>query len=305
MQADTETRLLAWCADRLGAPPEDVFFAADSMSSVRGVLLRDGRRVAVKWRQASERVVACAEAQRLARAGGIDCPALLAGPELLDGAWVTAEAWRPEGSADLPLDGTRRYAELLRELVGALADLDPARFGPPPPWAHYDHGAPGRVWPPAASPRWDPESDKVDPQLRRLAAAASARLRAARLPDVVGHSDLNGLNVRWTPSGPIVHDWDSLASRPECVLAGIVAANHVERPGAGAISALDVFEDFLDAYQRHRRFTDEEVELAWAAGVWVAAYNAAFEYLHGAPGPVCVQLLADGPERLRRAGIGR
>jgi hypothetical protein len=272
------------------------------MSSVRGVLLHDGRRVAVKWRQASERVLACAEAQRIARDAGIDCPELLAGPDLLDGAWVTAEEWRPQGSDEVPPDGPRRYADLLRALVGALAGLDPSRFAPPPPWAHYDHAVPGRVWPPAASSRWDPESDAVPEELRRLAAVASARLCAARLPEVVGHSDLNGLNVRWTPSGPIVHDWDSLTARPECVLAGIVAANHVERPGVGAISTMEVFEETLDAYRRHRRFTDEEVELAWAAGVWVAAYNAAFEYLHGAPGPVSDQLLRDGRERLLHAG---
>ncbi len=301
MQPQTETQLGQWCADRLGSPPVEVFFAADSMSAVRGVLLRDGRRVAVKWRQASDRVLACAEAQRLAHNAGIDCPRLLAGPDRLDGAWLSAEEWRPDGSSDLPPDAATRYAALLRGLVVALDGLDPDRFAPPPPWAHYDHGVPGRVWAPAASPRWDPESEVVPSQLRRLAAAASKRLRAASLPQVVGHSDLNGLNVRWTPAGPIVHDWDSLTSRPECVLAGIVAANHVERPGAGAISTLATFEEFLQAYQVHRQFTEEEVELAWAAGVWVAAYNAAFEHLHQTPGPVSAQLLSDGDERLRRA----
>ena len=63
-------------------------------------------------------------------------------------------------------------------------------------------------------------------------------------------------------------------------------------------------EELIRAYQalRGTPFTAEEVEVAWAAGVWVACYNAAFEYLHGGPGAVAVRILADAPHRLRRAG---
>ena len=42
--------------------------------------------------------------------------------------------------------------------------------------------------------------------------------------------------------------------------------------------------------------------LNYTSSVWVAAYNAAFEYLHGRPGEVVRQLKADAAERLRRAG---
>jgi hypothetical protein len=296
-----DAKLWEWCVEHLGSPPVEEFFSARSMSSVRGVLLADGRRVALKSREASDRVLACAEAQRFARDAGIDCPELLAGPSRVDGEWLTVEEWRPDGSSDLPPDAARRYTRLLHTLVGALSGFDPQRFAPPPPWAHYDHDAEGRSWPSAASPRWDPESGRVPAELRRFAAAARERLVAEDLPPVVGHSDLNGLNVRWGPD-PIVHDWDSLAGRPECVLAGILAVNHVELPGAGAITPVRKTERALELYQELRPFTSAEVEVAWAAGVWVAAYNAAFEHLHGAPGKVSRQLHDDGAERLHLAG---
>jgi hypothetical protein len=300
-----DVELSAWCRTHLGSAPATVFFEASSMSRVRGVLLADGRRVAVKQRDASDRVLACAAAHRAAAAAGIDCPALLVAPVRLGpGTWVTAEEWRDDGSPEPPPRAAERYADLLRRLVVSLDGAEPDRFAPPPPWAWYDHDAPGRVWPPAASPRWDPHREGVVPdELMRLAAAARERLVAERLPVVVGHSDLNGLNVRWTPDAtPIVHDWDSLAARPECVLAGILAVNHVELPGAGAIASLDRTAEVLEHYEARRPFSDVERELAWAAGVAVAAYNAAFEYLHGQPGDVARRIASDGGERLRRAG---
>ena len=79
---------------------------------------------------------------------------------------------RPSGDAAIA------YADLLRRLVGALGDLDPGEFDPPPPWAHYDHGEPGRVWPAATSAGWDPESPVVPDWVRRVAAAARERLLA-------------------------------------------------------------------------------------------------------------------------------
>lgn len=301
-QNSAEDRLRRWCASRLGSAPVEVFFTAQSMSQVRGVVLGDGRRVALKLRKASARVLACASAQRAAREAGIDCPDLLAGPERFSsGVWVSAEEWRPEGLPDAPDDPAESYVALEHRLVTALSEAAPTSFGPPPPWAHYDHHDPGRVWPPAASLRWDPESAQVPAELRRLASAARERLMSEDLPQVVGHTDLNGLNVRWAPQ-PIVHDWDSLAARPESVLAGILAVNHVERPGAGRITAVADTERAIDLYQRSRPFSQVETELAWAAGIWVAAYNAAFEYLHGSRGEVSSRLELDSPQRLRLAG---
>ncbi len=301
-RSSAEDRLRRWCVSRLGSAPVEVFFVAQSMSQVRGVILGDGRRVALKLREASARVLACASAQRAAREAGIDCPGLVAGPDLLPtGVWVTAEEWRPEGLPEAPGDSAESYVALQHRLLAAVSATATASFDPPPPWAHYDHSDPGRVWPKAASPRWDPESAQVPAELRRLASAARERLMAERLPQVVGHTDLNGLNVRWAPH-PIVHDWDSLAARPECVHAGILAVNHVELPGVGRITAVGDTERALDLYQRSRPFSQVETELAWAAGIWVAAYNAAFEYLHGSRGEVSTRLESDSSQRLRLAG---
>ena len=57
------------------------------------------------------------------------------------------------------------------------------------------------------------------------------------------------------------------------------------------------------AYQdiRGRSFTAVEQEIACAASVWMAAYNAREEALHG-DSPVCRDALrAQAAERLRRA----
>jgi hypothetical protein len=126
---------------------------------------------------------------------------------------------------------------------------------------------------------------------------------------VVGHADLSGLNVRWfpprEPGGPwraIVHDWDSVAAAPDAVLAGAAAVDHASVERSAAASVADG-ERFLDAYcrVRGRELGPGEREVAWAAGAWVAAYAAAFEHLHGGPGPVTVALEADAAERLARA----
>lgn len=293
---------LEWCRATLGAIPLTTFFGADSMSSVRGVALSDGRRIALKRRRASDRVLACAQAQTIARQAGIDGPALIAGPSMLeDGFWLSAELWRPEGVPEAPGDAAAGYVSLLRALVSALRGCDPVSFDPPPPWACYDHASSARVWPEVTDARWDPESPIVPGGLRRLAVAARERLTAEQLPLVVGHTDLNGLNVRWA-GRPVVHDWDSLAGRPECVLAGILAVNHVELPGVGAITDVAGTRRTLELYQEARTFTSTEIECAWAAGIWVAAYNAAFEHLHGTGAAVSRQLASDGAERLRLAG---
>jgi hypothetical protein len=62
-------------------------------------------------------------------------------------------------------------------------------------------------------------------------------------------------------------------------------------------------EAFLAAYQdiRGRLFTALELEIAWAASLWMAAYNAREQALN-CDTPVCADALrAQAAERLRRA----
>ena len=72
---------------------------------------------------------------------------------------------------------------------------------------------------------------------------------------------------------------------------------------APTLAPIESSEAFLLAYQniRGRSFTTVEQEIAWAASLWMAAYNAREEALYGGT-PVCRDSLrAQAAERLRRA----
>jgi hypothetical protein len=76
----------------------------------------------------------------------------------------------------------------------------------------------------------------------------------------------------------------------------------VASDGPPTLAPIESSEAFLVAYQnlRGRRFTAVEQEIAWAASVWMAAYNAREEALPGG-NPVCRDALrAQAAERLRR-----
>jgi hypothetical protein len=70
------------------------------------------------------------------------------------------------------------------------------------------------------------------------------------------------------------------------------------------MATLEQTERFLDVYAAERglTWTAEELELAWAAGAWLSAYNAAFEHLKESDRPVTKRLALEWAERLRRAG---
>ncbi|WP_062384494.1 phosphotransferase [Demequina iriomotensis] len=304
MRLDPAAR--AWLESRLGSAPVEVFFEASSMSDVRGVRLADGRRVAVKRRDGGARLTIVARAHRAAVAAGIDAPALLAGPDALgDDAWLTAEAWRPEGALAPHGDAPTAYAVLLARIVAALADV-PADGLEPTPWLHYDHDDPRRVWPPPGSDRWDPHRIEAElpPALASMAARARSRILACGLPPVLGHADLNALNVRWAGERAIVHDWDSIVARPEAVLLGTLALDHVAGPGAPAAADIPTGARVLAAYEAAagRDLSAAEREVAWATSVWLACYNAAFEHLKGGPDAVTARILDDGAQRLALAG---
>jgi hypothetical protein len=79
-----------------------------------------------------------------------------------------------------------------------------------------------------------------------------------------------------------VHDWDSVLYEPEVVIAGQAAAVFQDaRTGDGASAGQS--EAFLEAYQRarERAFSKAELQLCWAAGLWVLAFNAKKFHLDG------------------------
>jgi hypothetical protein len=99
-----------------------------------------------------------------------------------------------------------------------------------------------------------------------------------------------------------VHDWDSLAWQPEAALAG-AASGSFGSDGPPMLAPIESSETFLVAYQdlRGRLFTAVEQEIAWAASLWMAAYNAREEALHWNTSVGRDALRAQAAERLRRA----
>jgi hypothetical protein len=143
----------------------------------------------------------------------------------------------------------------------------------------------------------------VPAYLAEVAERARGRILAAGLPCVLGHADFEAQNLRWHGQQVwAVHDWDSLAWQPEAALAG-AASGMFASSGPPTLAPVESSAAFLVAYQdiRGRMFTAEEQEIAWAASVWPAAYNAREEALCAETTVGGDALRAQAAERLRRA----
>ncbi|MEY9894973.1 hypothetical protein ABIA31_008661 [Catenulispora sp. MAP5-51] len=70
--------------------------------------------------------------------------------------------------------------------------------------------------------------------------------------------------------------------------------------GRCAGASLDQSQDFLDAYQqaRGRRYSAEQIQETWAAGLWIRAFNAKKFLLDG----LSTLTPVEAEERLRRTG---
>lgn len=306
----TMAAMEAWCKRWLGAEPRDVLFQQGHLSQVTGLRLADGTRIVLKIRPPSERLAACVLVQRHLWSAGFACPKPLAGPAPLGRSSATAETL-VEGGSQLPLTdhSPRLFAEALARLVtlappvASLPTLEPS-----PPWVGWDHDQPG-TW---------PEPDDVDADLNAHAgpswiddAGSRVRrrlLRPSTLPVVVGHSDWESQNLRWVDHHlHVVHDWDSIVRQREATIAGAASAVFTATGAANTSATVAQSEAFLAAYAqaRGRPWTDEELELAWAAGLWVRVFNAKKATLRPGgetPSPSRLRLEAEAGERLRRAG---
>lgn len=121
-------------------------------------------------------------------------------------------------------------------------------------------------------------------------------------PGVIGHADWEAQNLDWDHGQPVLaHDWDSLAIRPEACLAGAAAAVY---PSHGSVVATTVEQTavFLDVWAGCRPWSADRDRTAWAAGLWILAFNAKKETLGGGTGYVS-QLDAEADARVRRAGM--
>ncbi|WP_432173484.1 phosphotransferase [Streptomyces sp. Tue6028] len=300
-----------WCGEWLGSPPVETLFEHAHLSTVVGLRLADGREVVVKARAFEHRLAGCQEVQRRLHQAGFPCPEPLVGPKPLAGQGplrgqvVTAEALVPDGSVLPPRpDAPELFAAALARLIKtAPSTADVPSLAPAPPWNGWDHDDP-RPWP------WPDDmdvdlNDRPGPGwLDETARRVRARLRRAALPEVVGHGDFESQNIRWNGATlHVVHDWDSAVARPEAALAGLAAAvfplgGPKDRPATVAET-----ERFLSGYARSRgrHWTREESEVAWAAGLWVLAFNAKKATVARPDGSAAARLTEEAAERLRRA----
>jgi Ser/Thr protein kinase RdoA (MazF antagonist) len=305
MQLPSAAALARWCVRHLGAPPTERLFTHAHLSVVWGVRLADGRRVVVKVRPHEARLAGCHAVQRHLYEAGFPCPEPLLGPTPLADGMATAERLVPGGR--LLAAGPRApglFAAALARLVatapaaGTVPSLSPA-----PPWIGWDHGGPG-VWPRPDDLDADLNALPEPAWLAGLARRVRDRLTGGALPEVVGHGDFESHNIRWDGTRLLaVHDWDSAVQRPEAAIAGAASAVFLEA-GAGRRVLLADSEAFLAAYEqaRGRPWSAREREVAWAAGLWVLAFNAKKETVRRPGGPACAHLAAEARQRLRRAG---
>jgi Phosphotransferase enzyme family len=295
--------LPGWCAQHLGGEPADVLFCQHHVSMVFGLRLADGSDVVVKARADDGRAASCVAAQARLAGRGFPCARPLTPVVGVGSLAVHGEEYRPGGEV-LPGDSpgnTARYAELFARLMAELADVTVAPPLPNPPWVRWDHADPG-VWP-SIGFLDDRDQSLVPGYVAEAAERARGRILAARLPCVLGHADFEAQNLRWHGQRVwAVHDWDSLAWQPEAALAG-AASGSFASAGPPMLAPIESSAAFLVAYQdlRGRSFTAVEQEVAWAASVWMAAYNAREEALYDAAPVGRDALRAQAAERLRRA----
>ncbi|MGC2034131.1 MAG: hypothetical protein WA761_01645 [Thermoplasmata archaeon] len=299
--------IASWCAQWLRARPVRVLWRTGHLSEVLAVELEDGRQVVLKVRLGSARLAACIQVQRRLWHAGFPCPEPLAGPSPLaaDGRVGTAEALVVGGGRlALGPDSPHLFAEALERLVRSAAPYAEApSLSPSPPW--FGGGElRARLWPQPPDRPFDLNSQAGPPWLDETAQRARARLGRSTLPLVVGHADWESQDIRWKEDRlHVVHDWDSVVAGPEAVIAGAGAAAFPaeERPTAASIEDTT---SFLAAYEvaRGRPWSAKEREIAWAAGLWLMAYNAKIETIDDGPSPVRDRLVEEAEERLRFAG---
>jgi hypothetical protein len=295
--------LPAWCLEHLGGEPADVLFQLQQVSMVFGLRLAGGADVVVKARADDGRAVSCVAVQARLAGRGFPCARPLTPVVGVGSLAVHAEEFLPGGEVlggDSP-DVAARYAEVFARLMTELADVTVAPPLPNPPWVRWDHTESG-VWP-AIDFLDDRDQSAVPAYVVEAAERARGRILAAGLPCVLGHADFEAQNLRWHGQQLwAVHDWDSLAWQPEAALAG-AASGSFASAGPPTLAPIESSEAFLVAYQdiQGRLFTAVEREIAWAASVWMAAYNAREEALYGATPVGRDALRAQAAVRLRQA----
>lgn len=291
---------ITWAEGAVEGKVATLLFRTGNLSTVLGLRLRDGREVVLKARPTAGRHVGCTAVQRRLHEAGYPCPLPLVMTTLGD-TDVTIETHVPSGQ-QLALDAAAppRFAAALAQLVHLASEvLEPPDVDPPPPWAAWDH-VESRSWLQPSPPDGQPQAPAW---IARVARRAQQRLAADDSAPVVGHVDFESQNVRWVDGRlHCVHDWDSVAALSEPAIAGLAAAAFTATDHLASAASIRDSELFLSAYARARGrpWSAAELHVAWAAGVWVLAYNA-HQASSAGDATLASRLALQAPERLRRA----
>ncbi len=301
-----------------GAAVVATLWLIDQLSRVVAFRLVDGREVVAKARPSERRLAACALAQAAAADAGLPCPRPIGAVEV--GGWtVGVEEHRPGGRTRTVAElGVQPFVDLaltLDDAVGALvqAGMGGARAQPvPPPWGDPSH--PGHdVWP-VRDPRLpDLRHDTTVDWVRDAAERVRRRLRGVDAPLRVGHLDFETHNMRWrdvVPGGAVrdrlvsLDDWDSLGALPEPVLVGQAAGTFTATRERFTDPTVARSQEYLDRWlaTSGRAWGREEVEVAWAAGLWTKLFNVQDRIVHHDAEGVLAHARPDVEERLRLAG---
>lgn len=298
----TADRLRLWCGENLGSEVDTELMRTGHLATVVGARLCDGREVVIKVRSWAARLAGCLAVQEQVADWGFPCPRPLTGVLDLDGWAVTVEQYVPGGTAH---PDTGRAAEPFAVAFARLVELAPDTaakvLGPAPAWNCWNHDRP-ELWPAADDLTVDLNQTMGPEWIDRAAAEARTRLRAHRAPLIATHGDWYAANLRWAGDRLLIaHDWDSAIADTEAAAVGFAAAAY-PATGPGGEATMAETEDFFDAYAKAREqaLGRDEEECAWAAGVWLRAYDAKKQCVRGVP---IVSLSSrEADERLRRAG---
>lgn len=269
-----------FCRRHLGAPVAAYEFFDGGVGTVHGVLLADGRRVAVKVHRADVDVGFLATVQKTQAViadAGMAAPRPLLPPTPIAHGLAMVEEILDAGTATPAHDAAQRVrmaADLHRFVT--LATPQRAAFG--------DHrgfltGTGEKLYPPPHDRRFNlelPGGDWIDD----LAERSRATLRSWRGPVAVGHADWRVQNLRYDARRlSAIYDWDSLVVRPEAAIVGGVAglfATDWTQIDRCRIPTPDEMDAFVADYEtaRGHPFSVQERELARAAVVYQTAYGA-------------------------------
>jgi hypothetical protein len=300
-----------WCLRELGSVPVEVIFASGQMSTVTGLELADGRRVVVKARPDDVgRATQCVKMQTSLSDVGMPVARPLTRARYFDGLAVHAEEWRPGGEMRRGDDeeharASGRWLRYFTELTESyLGTVEPPLTNPV--WVDWYRGT--GLWPSYDAFDVRALTVPMPAELDAIRRRARLRLTGTELPEILGHADWETQNLRWSSKEYIhtVHDWDSLAWLPEAAIVGAAsgAFSSAETPTLAPVASSAAF---IDEYQhaRRRRFTREEVEIAWAASIYPATHNARGEILWNSEPVTWTALQEQAEQRLTLAGALR